>query len=439
MYQILRRVTLVARQPGPSMQRSVGGRAPSSYAQYSGHATWVALALWVGACGGAHGGNDTSSSVASTPQTSSTGRAIVALAVAERRERMQRVLDAFRSEGHVPGAVLAASFGDGALVVVASGEADRDQHTPMPLDARMPAGSVTKTFFAGRALQLVGEGKLSLDMPIATYLSDRSWIQRVPNANRATVRMLLNHTSGYPEECQRYNEAVEADPLRARDHSELLECLFDTRPLAEPGARFFYSGLNYDLLGAIEEAVTHDSSAADLERSLFVPLHLTQTTLAENPTIPGIVPGYASLNGDAAPSILQNGVLPFNPVAYWGSASAVSSAANRARWIRAYCTGQVFPMRLWPDVVRSVPAPSPFAPGRRRGLGIEIDSEPTGRTFGHGGLFPGYRTEIRYYADLDLALAIQVNTGGDIPGWRREPLASVARALATPPPKPRNH
>lgn len=298
----------------------------------------------------------------------------------DRRALLQRELDAYRAQGHFNGGVLAASFGDGALIVVASGN--------VAADARMMVGSITKTFVAGHALQLVGDGRLRLDEPVATYLALKPWVGRIPNGSRVTIRMLLNHTSGYGD-CQR--------PVD--NHFEVIQCLVDGTPVDEPARAFRYSNMNYDLMAGIEETVTGDSSADDLAQHIFRPLGLTSTTL--NDSVP-----------------------------YWGSASAMSSAGDLARWIRDYSTGQVFPPRLWAEVMRTVPAASPYAPLRRRGLGIEVDSEATGRTIGHGGLFTGYRSEARYYVDLDLALAIMVNTDGDLPGWRREPLAHIATALA---------
>src|SRR5262249_8473537 len=88
----------------------------------------------------------------------------------ETENALRKRLDAFQNRGGFPGAVAAYYRTDGSVVVVAIGMADRDRKTPMPRAARMLAGSVGKTFFASLALQLVGEGKLGLDVPVKQYL-----------------------------------------------------------------------------------------------------------------------------------------------------------------------------------------------------------------------------------------------------------------------------
>ena len=74
---------------------------------------------------------------------------------------------------------------------LASGAARLDPRVRMRPSARFRVASVTKTFVATLALQLVGEGKLRLDDTVARWLPGL-----VPNGRAITLRMLLNHTSG---------------------------------------------------------------------------------------------------------------------------------------------------------------------------------------------------------------------------------------------------
>jgi len=353
----------------------------------------------------------------------------------DRRARLQRVLDAYHAEGRFPGAVLAAYLSDGSTIVVATGVADRDRHTPMPTDARMLAGSVGKMFFAALALQLVGEGRLKLDEPIATYLRGVSWLPRLRNADRVTIRMLLNHTSGYSEGMSDCSDSLFArrkrDPLRTENHLEHLQCLFDTLPLFEPGAHFQYSDVEYDLLATIEETVTHAPAYAEIERRLLGPLGLRRTQPAESPRLAGLVPGYAGPHSpfEVPDAMMRDGALVENPQFEWGGGGFVSTPVDLARWMAAYRQGKAFPSQLWPEVSRGVDASS-LAPGLTWGLGMSIQTTPLGRAYGHGGIFPGYLTRVRWYEDLGIALAMQVNTSeiDALPNWANAPILDHAAA-----------
>lgn len=66
--------------------------------------------------------------------------------------------------------------------------------------------------------------------------------------------------------------------------------------------------------------------------------------------------------------------------------------------------------------------------GVRYGLGVIIRDTPLGLSYGHSGFFPGYLTEMRYYVDSRLGVAVQVNTS-DQRALGRSP-AAIAQALA---------
>jgi D-alanyl-D-alanine carboxypeptidase len=64
--------------------------------------------------------------------------------------------------------------------------------------------------------------------------------------------------------------------------------------------------------------------------------------------------------------------------------------------------------------------PARLGPGTRYGLGVILQDTPAGPSQGHSGFFPGYLTEMAYFPELDVAVALQVNT-------------SVGQALGRPP------
>ena len=103
---------------------------------------------------------------------------------------LQAILDQWRTDVDAYGATLSLRVPGHDDIHLASGIDDRDPETPMPTDGTYGVASITKTFVAAIALQLVDEGKLSLDEPV------EPWLPEIPHADEVTLAMLLGHTAG---------------------------------------------------------------------------------------------------------------------------------------------------------------------------------------------------------------------------------------------------
>ena len=97
----------------------------------------------------------------------------------------------------IPGLSVAIGMGDKLAWMGAAGYSDLLRRTPVSIDDRFGVGSITKTFVARVILQLAEEGRLDLNRTAADYL-DLEILRDVPNADKATLRQLLNHQSGIP-------------------------------------------------------------------------------------------------------------------------------------------------------------------------------------------------------------------------------------------------
>jgi D-alanyl-D-alanine carboxypeptidase len=103
--------------------------------------------------------------------------------------QLRAALDGVVAAG-VPGALLLVRNGE-RTVRLAAGYGNLARRTPMRVTDRFRIGSETKMFVSTVVLQLVGEGKLSLDDTVERRLPGL-----IPNGRKITVRQLLNHTSG---------------------------------------------------------------------------------------------------------------------------------------------------------------------------------------------------------------------------------------------------
>ncbi len=155
-----------------------------------------------------------------------------------------------------PAALAAVTKADGSTVGVAVGKGNLETGEAPPLDGEVRIGSNTKTFTAVVILQLVQEGKITLDEPIETYLPGLIHGEGI-DSSKITVRQLLQHTSGLPE----YNDKIGfEDPFANRDvyysQRDCLDVALSHPALFEPGSQFKYTNTNYLVLSLLAEKVT---------------------------------------------------------------------------------------------------------------------------------------------------------------------------------------
>ncbi len=333
--------------------------------------------------------------------------------VAVRRDVLARIITEYHAQSKFPGAVIAARFDDGTVTTHAVGLADRETRRPMPPNARMLAGSVGKTFFAALAVEYSRAGLLDLDEPVSRYVRGSSWAARIPRTDLVTVRMLLTHTSGYGSICPAFMRELAQAPLRERSPSEMLDCLTSDPPIAAPGAAFHYSDLNYILLARILETVSRRRAFDEIDRRFIRPLRLVNTRPALSAAISHLTPGYAGRdNPFGGDQMLVGNKLRLNPQFEWAGGGFVSAATDLAQWMAEICSRAVPSTGRWHAMTQTVDAPT-LGTGMRYGLGLVVEDTTAGRSYGHGGFFPGYVSWMRCYPDVGASIAVQVNSSDD--------------------------
>src|SRR5688500_12980588 len=338
------------------------------------------------------------------------------------KNALQLKLDEWHKAGSFPGATLGVVLANGESFGLAVGFSDRGARTPMKPTDRMPAGSVGKTFAAATALQLIKEGKIGLDDKIEKYLGREQWFSRLPNAKDITVRQLMNHTSGLVryEFKEQFTKDLTANTGKVWKPAELVAYLLDEKPPFEAGKGWDYSDTNYIVLGMIIEKVTGRKFYDEANKRLLKPLKLTETIPQDGPRLQGLVQGYAGRNNPfgGTDEMIVNGKFAINPQFEWTGGGYVSTAHDLARWAKMIYEGKAYSPDLLPQVVDGVSAPM-LGRESKYGLGVIIRKTPLGTSYGHSGFFPGYMTDMMYFPEHKVAVAVQVNT-------------SVGRSLGKP-------
>ena len=352
----------------------------------------VSLAAVIGAS--AFGLHSPSVAVADpSPPGASETPSPVATGSASSTEKEQ-VLSAAQSlvDGGYPAALTAVRDKDGNTIGAAAGTGNLETGEAPPLDGEVRIGSNTKTFVAVVILQLVQEGKITLDEPIETYLPGLIHGEGI-DSSKITVRQLLQHTSGLPE----YTDTVpgETDIFQIRDNYYSTRDLLDvalSKPAAfEPGSQFKYTNTNYIVLSLLAEKVTHRPLAEQITKRITEPLGLNHTYYPN--------PGEEEIRGTHPHGYHRNSqgeledITRKDPSEAGGAGAMISTPSELNKFFQAVLDGTLLSQDSIAEMKKTVDAGQPETGVDHYGLGIISTSLSCGGTaWGHAGSIPGYTT-----------------------------------------------
>jgi CubicO group peptidase (beta-lactamase class C family) len=281
-------------------------------------------------------------------------------------------VDAFlRSQmaaNRIPG--LAVAVVQDGQVVFLRGYGEAGPGRPVTPQTQFYLGSVTKSFTALAAMQLVEQGKLELDAPVQRYLP---WFRVADDgaSSAITVRNLLNHTSGLSEPgdpgAAQYAPTL-ADQVRTMQAARL------TAPV---GSKFQYYNKNYQVLGLLIEQASGRPYGDYMRAAVFEPLGMAHT-VTDPADAPDLAQGYSQAFGFPFPhdQAFQPGGLP--------SGYIISSAEDMAHYLVAQIDGATVAGRqlVQPATLAQIRTP-PAGIGSRYGMGWMVLED--GNTLAHGG------------------------------------------------------
>lgn len=192
-------------------------------------------------------------------------------------ERVDACMRAEMARGGIHGAQIAV-LRDGAIVLErAYGRKHRDQPDPVDTHTQFRIGSTTKPLTAFAILQQVDAGRLDLDAPMTRYLPGFE-LAEPGQAGRITLRHLLTHSSGL-HDTSAFDERDLFGPTDPGAMGRWVEAQRGQAPYAPPGRFWNYSSANYMYLGHILERVTGTSYPDYMDRQVFAPAGMADSTL----------------------------------------------------------------------------------------------------------------------------------------------------------------
>ena len=193
---------------------------------------------------------------------------------------------------------------------------------------------------------------------------------------------------------------------------ELIEFALDREPLFPAGEGYNYSDTGYLIAGLIIEKAGGDSYYSLLQKHILEPLKLTRTSAANSRKLEGLSPGYLNpKNSFGLPEkTVSNGEMVINPLTEWTGGGLVSNVQDLVCWAKLLYEEKALSKPYLAELLQPVLEDAK----RGYGLGVAVNTTALGKTYGHSGWFPGYRTEMAYFVEHKIAVAIQINSDDQV-------------------------
>ena len=290
-----------------------------------------------------------------------------------------------------------------------------DGESKMNVENTFSICSISKLFTSVALMQLVEEGKISLDDKIEDVLPWFDINNDFDNAPDLTLKSILSHSSGLPRESNHPYWSWPDFPFPSKQ--AVIDELNNQEMLYPPSKYYQYSNLGLSLLGYVIEEVSGQSFYNYINKNILIPLGMssTKTYMSSDEYGKVLSLGYSSLNrnverekvnffnadGIAAAAGFTSNVLDLAKFARWQLNLLGSSEKN----ILSAETLKNMHKIHWDDDLSSV----------TRGLGFGVYNLDGETWVGHGGSCPGYRSQLYISPNLGIAYSVMINSSGTSP------------------------
>lgn len=340
---------------------------------------------------------------------------------------IEDAFDKWTESYNINGATLYVYVGDTMDTYIQSiGVSNVEEGTSFLEDSDVRIGSVTKTMTATVILQLIQEGKLSLDDTLSEFVSD------YPNGETITIEHLLRHRSGIPEiqldDLNFILYAIQNDE-KWFTPEEILDWTHDDQyinslsqgqlipkePVCEPGELFHYSQPGFIALGLIIETVTGEDLGDVYEERIFNRLEMSDTYLPEKDG-PHDPLGYTNLFGMREDTIPTTELVPsLNSLnsASWSAGGIVSTAPDMFKFFYGLLNNELLTetsfqyMTDWIDTLSESDGDEVMY---EYGMGFARTTYNDYTIIGHNGSVPGSGSVMQYIVDDDIYIVVVRNT-----------------------------
>jgi len=316
--------------------------------------------------------------------------------VSEKEAKVDKIFAAW-NKPKIPGAAVAVVQDGKPLLIKGYGCANLEYNIPITTKTPFNAASLAKQFTAFAVLMLEEQGKLSLDDEVRTYILE------FPDFGfKITIRHLLYHTSGLRD----YGGLILMSGNRMDDvitSNAILKIIFGQKELNfEPGTETAYCNATYNLLAEIVARTSGQSFSEWTRKNIFIPLGMEKAIFKEiiGEILPGAAQSYTPSGEGDFLQVPDNEAAPgpgslflsIEDMAQWMAALQRKSIGTQSAWAKMFETGKLSDGR---DL--------PFAAGLIAGSYKRLP------IFFHSGRWAGYRGDMVYFPEQNIAVTVFTN------------------------------
>src|SRR5260370_18113752 len=319
--------------------------------------------------------------------------------------RMAQVVQPYVADKKFMGSVLVARGGE-VLLSKGYGSANLEWNIPNSPATKFRLGSITKQFTAASTLLLEERGKLKTDDPVKKFMPDApaAW-------DKVTIFHLLTHTSGIPS-FTGFPDYASQEPFATTP--EKLVARFRDKPLDfQPGEKWSYSNSGYVLLGYLLEKASGESYEKVVKGNIFGPLGMEDSGYDSNSAIiPRRAAGYARVKDQTENAGFIDMSIPFSAGALY------STTEDLLRWEQGLFGGKVLSAASLQKMT------TPFK--REYACGLAVSMVKGHKLIEHGGGIEGFNTQLSYFPEDKLTVAVLGNLNGSAPREIATKMAALA-------------
>ncbi|WP_127529471.1 cyclic peptide export ABC transporter [Paenibacillus kobensis] len=331
-----------------------------------------------------------------------SGQAVAAppAPISEHMDEIDDYIKRQMDKAGIPGLGVVIVEGDKTVLSRGYGWADKASEKPVTKDTLFELGSTSKAFTALAVYRLEEEGRLNLDAPVSQYLP---WLRFTYKGEEAkvTLRQLIHHTSGVP--FRTIASIPEADDAGALERT--VRTLENMELDFEPGEKYEYATINYDVLAFIVQQIAGVSFEQYMREQILDPLGMTGTYMFQVPDGAELAQGYK-------PGLLA--ARAYDAPAYRGNTAAgyvISSVSDMEKWLKIQL-GTATGLGLDPEIVRMTHVPdetvAPNPDGSSYAAGWGVYRKGSGE-LAHEGNNPNFSSFVVFRPADGVGVAILAN------------------------------
>lgn len=290
---------------------------------------------------------------------------------------LDKIISEYVDDKYYKGNILVAK-GDSIIYTSSSSLANIEKNIQNAKASIFEIASISKSFTATMIMQLIEEGKLSLDDSLTKFES----LNLKSEYHPITLVQLLNHTSGIidHDEVDGFFSKI---AVKNQNREEIVALINEASLLFKPGTDFRYSNFGYNLLAYLIEDVTKKTFNQNLSERIFNPLKLNSTYR---------VNGLPDFNKESIPytyNIFQESNIanPYSHSVDIGAGGIYSNIYDMLKWSKSFNENQLISQKSKELMFKPNEYGWGFGWEKRT---LEIDSSTSIDYMSHGALANGY-------------------------------------------------